>query len=74
SPNTTIASISLKKDVYCIQDDSIRNILVTGAEIKQASEYDSVIRKARKFMKVKWPFSSLKGDFLDLFHRVRSCQ
>lgn len=50
---TVKVSISLSKNVYCILADSIRNILVTVAEIEHASMEDSVIRKSMKFVKTK---------------------
>lgn len=43
---TAIASISLEKVVYYIIADSIRNILITEEEIKQASAKEAVNRKA----------------------------
>ncbi|KAM3175724.1 hypothetical protein ACTXT7_007962 [Hymenolepis weldensis] len=65
---TVTASISLEKDVYCLQADSIPDISVEAVEIKPGSEENSVTRKAMKFVKTKWPSSCLKKDSLDLFH------
>nr|VZH97721.1 unnamed protein product [Spirometra erinaceieuropaei] len=67
--DTVIAAISIEDDVRRQLSDAIRGIPVTAADIRHATEQDSVLRQAITSVQICWPTTALAGDLRQHFLR-----
>nr|VZI09131.1 unnamed protein product [Spirometra erinaceieuropaei] len=70
--DTVIAAISIEDDVSRKLSDNIRVIPVTVADIRYATEQDSVLRQTITYVQTCWPTTALARDLRQLFLRRAS--
>nr|VZI51516.1 unnamed protein product [Spirometra erinaceieuropaei] len=67
--DTVIVTISIEDDVRRQLSDALRGISVTVADLRRASQQDSVLRQAITYVQTCWPVTALAGDLHRLFLR-----
>ncbi|CAH8633242.1 unnamed protein product [Schistosoma bovis] len=67
--DTVIASLMTKDYAQCYLTTAIRALPVSAAEIQSASNNDSIIKRAMKYVTNGWPPTGLDGDLKQLYRR-----
>nr|VZI30083.1 unnamed protein product [Spirometra erinaceieuropaei] len=67
--DTVIVTISIEDDVRRQLSDALRGISVTVADLRRASQQDSVLRQAITYVQTCWPVTALAGDLHRIFLR-----